>query len=515
MSNSRTSRTRNRRSDASANWTKLISWMFQPVAIDWLVVYRISFGLVMFWYATKYLWTGLVDHFYFWPIFHFPYDGFEWVSKSTFALQFGETIIEAIHIEFVSMAILALMIAAGAFFRVSSVLFALLFTHIFLIDKCYYQNHYYLVAILSCQLPFLPAERAFSFDSWRRPEIRCESAPRWSLWLIRFQIAVPYFYGGIAKFGADWLRGQPMRLALADKVDRPIIGGPWFAEEWFVQLFVWGGLLFDLLIVPALLCKKTRLWAFLACLIFHVMNSLTWTIGIFPWLMILATTVYFEPDWPRRLRARLFSKQEQFVSTGKHSFSLDKQPVTFPKLAGITLLTLFVTWQVLFPFRHFVLPGESNWDEYSHYFSWHMLLRAKECGLRVTANDGRTGKSGNIDLRTYLTARQLGVVARDPRLIQRLCHYIKADLESKGHEQVEVRVQALISLNGRKPQLIIDPQLDLASVPLSWSYPDFVLPLQEPFRHQAWNVPLDQWEEHLDAGGAPSTVSTSQPDNFR
>lgn len=467
--------------------------LFRPVAIDWLIVYRVSFGLVMLSYVVKYLSVGLVDLFYVWPIYHFPYDGFEWVSKSDLAFKFGDTMVHAIHLQYVAMGLLSIMIAAGFCFRISAVLFAICFTHVFLIDKCYYQNHYYLVSLLSCMLPFLPAHRAWSVDAWLWPAIRSQTVPIWTLWLLRFQIGVPYFFGGIAKLNADWIRGQPMRLALANKVNRPLIGGPWLTEEWVVQTVVWGGLLFDLLVVPALLYRRTRIWAFAACLFFHGMNALMWTIGIFPWMMMLATTIYFVPDWPRQLWSRLARKQ---VSVGAGELN-QVIPVSIVRWGTVIALSLFVTWQVLYPFRHFMYPGNPSWNEYTHHFSWHMLLRAKETGLRIYATDPRTRRTGVIDLTHYVTARQLGVVGRDPRMIHQLCRHIHDDLEEKGFGDVEVRALALISMNGRKPQLIIDPNLDLAHLPVSQQFPEWIIPLHEPFRKIAWNEPISEWERLL------------------
>ncbi|QDV17311.1 Vitamin K-dependent gamma-carboxylase [Gimesia panareensis] len=465
--------------------------LFRPVSIDWLVFYRIAFGLVMFSFAVKYLQYGMVDLFYVKPIYHFPYDGFEWVRKLDMTIMVGDQIVHAIHLEFMALAAFALMIAVGFWYRGASILFAICFVHIFLIDKCYYQNHYYFVALLSLILPFLPAQRACSIDALLDRGIRSQTTPAWTLWLMRFQIGVPYFFGGIAKLNADWIRGQPMRGALAGKTDLPLIG-PWFTEEWIVQSFVWGGLLFDLFIVPALLWKRTRIAAFGCCLVFHGMNSIVWTIGIFPWLMILATTVFFEPDWPRRVWSRVTRRNRRPVEVP--SVRLPSLPV---RRFVMVALGLYMTWQILFPLRQFVMPGNPNWDEYTHYFSWHMLLRAKDSGLRVYATDVRTQRTGTIDLRLYVTARQLGVIGRDPRMIYQLCRHIGDDLEQKGFKDVEVRVLALVSMNGRRPQPIIDPAVDLAHTHPPSSLPEWIVPLHEPFQHDAWDYPLNEWETRL------------------
>ena len=447
----------------------------------------------MCWYACKSLYSGTVDLFYTLPLYHFPYDGFRWVQQIDFPIKIGEQVYQFIHLEHLILAGTAACLALGLMYRLAAVLFAVTFIHVFLLDKCYYQNHYYLVSLLSLQLPFLPANRAFSIDAFLFPEIKSQFTPRWTLWLIRFQIGVPYLLGGLAKIDSDWLRGQPMRMALRHKIDLPYIGGPWVESEWVVQTLVWGGLLFDVLVVPALLWKRTRPIAYIFALGFHLTNSVIWTIGIFPWLMMLATLVYFEPDWPRRLYS--FFTRKNFQPAPPKEWQLPGKAVKF---ATTSLLIVFVSWQSLFPFRHFVIPGDSHWDEYTHHFAWHMLLRAKKCGLRLYATIPETGRSGTVDLRSQVTSRQLSVVARDPRMIHQLAHHVADDLKNKGFPNVEIRALALISLNGRKPQLVIDPYVDLTKIPIDSSYPTYVLPLKEPFRHDAWIYPLAEWEQQLD-----------------
>ena len=52
-----------------------------------------------------------------------------------------------------------------------------------------------------------------------------QRAPAWTLWLLRAQIGIVYFYAGLAKLNADWLQGEPMRGWLASRTHFPIIGG--------------------------------------------------------------------------------------------------------------------------------------------------------------------------------------------------------------------------------------------------------------------------------------------------
>ena len=51
-----------------------------------------------------------------------------------------------------------------------------------------------------------------------------------------------------------------------------------------------------------------------------------------------------------------------------------------------------------------------------------------------------------------------------PDLILQLAHHIQKDFRAKGLGEVEVRVQALVSLNGRRLAPLIDPRVDLSQV---------------------------------------------------
>ena len=146
----------------------------------------------------------------------------------------------------------------------------------------------------------VPAHRALSVDAWLRPGLRSEQAPAWALWLLRAQVGVVYFFGGIAKLNSDWLQGQPMRLWLPGSIRLPGLE-PLLAAPASALLISWGGLLLDLFVVPALLWRRTRPYAFAAATLFHLINSEMFDIGAFPWLAIRCTALFFDAGWPRRV----------------------------------------------------------------------------------------------------------------------------------------------------------------------------------------------------------------------
>ena len=162
---------------------------------------------------------------------------------------------------------------------------------------------------------FLPAERAFSVDALLRRKIRSDVVPAWTLWLLRAQVGIPYFYGGIAKLNSDWIHGgEPMRTWLRPLAKCQV--GPIFTADWVVYGFVIGGLLLDLLVVPLLLWRRTRLFAFAAAVVFNLINAVIFDIGIFPWLMLGALLIFFPPDLMRRFARAFMSPGEAFPDDG-------------------------------------------------------------------------------------------------------------------------------------------------------------------------------------------------------
>ncbi|MDB6116349.1 MAG: Vitamin k-dependent gamma-carboxylase, partial [Verrucomicrobiaceae bacterium] len=260
---------------------RLHRFLFAPVDIGCLVFVRIVFGAAMLWEVCRYFVGDWISHDFIEPVMHFTYFGFDWVRPWPGV---------GMYIHFAVLGIAALCVLLGLFYRVAATVFFLGFTYVFLLDEALYLNHFYLVCLLSFLLIFVPAERAFSLDARRRPQIRTKVAPAWAMWLLRAQIGIAYFFGGIAKLNADWFQGEPLRAWLTERTDFPVIG-QFFHEEWMVYMFVIGGVLLDLLVVPLMLWKPTRLLAFLAATSFHLLNARLFNIGVFPWLMLAATVV--------------------------------------------------------------------------------------------------------------------------------------------------------------------------------------------------------------------------------
>ena len=440
-------------------WTAVRERLQTPVDVAVLIYFRIAFGAIMLWEMWRYSSTGWIARYWIEPSFHFTYFGFDWIRPWPGV---------GMYLHFGVMALLALCILLGLWYRFSAILFFLGFSYIFLLEQAQYLNHFYLVCLIAFIMIFLPANKAWSVDAWRRPNGRFDWMPAWSLWLLRFQIAVPYFFGGIAKLNGDWLRAQPIGDWLAARTDFPLIG-QFFTEKWMVFGFAYGGLLLDLLVVPFLLWRKTRPFAFLAALLFHLTNARLFSIGIFPWFMIAATAVFFNPDWPRRFLNLLGVGARQTAVPTK---------MKLPNW-GLALLTGYLLLQILLPLRHFVIPGNVSWTEEGHRFAWHMKLRSKDASAHFTLTNA-AGESWQIDPSAHLTDRQYDKMASRPYLILQYAHFLAEEASAQGHGEVAVYAEVWAALNGRSTQQLIDPTVNLAAQPRTPWTVDWILPLTAP-----------------------------------
>ena len=459
--------------------------LFDPIEIAPLVYFRIVFGAIMLWECWRYYDKGWIERYWIDKPFHFAYFGFGWAQHPWPG--------DGMYWHFAAMAVLAVCIMLGYRYRLSATLFFLAFTYMFLLEQTTYLNHFYMVCLVSFLMIFVPAHRAFSRDALRGPEIRSETAPAWTLWMLRAQLGIVYFFGGLAKINSDWLRGEPMRMWLAKRTDFPLIGSL-FTEEWMVYSLSYGGMLLDLFVVPCLLWRPTRFYALGLITLFHLMNAKLFSIGIFPWFMIAATLIFLPPSW-FRIRVS-WPAYEQYRRRRPHLPA--SRPLATRKLFGmlrpaakawlpatpkiiVACLGVYFGIQLFMPLRHWLYPGTVHWTEEGHNFSWHMKLRTKLATIRFDVTDPETNRTWRAR-RKYLTRRQIRKMSTRPDMILQFAHFLADEARKSGVKQPEVRVRCRARLNGRKAQDLIDPNVNLAAETSSlWPAP-WIVPLTEPFR---------------------------------
>lgn len=437
---------------------------FAPVDIGSIVFFRIAFGLLMAWHV----WTFFTEHrlvgYFLEPRLLFKYYGFGWVHP-----WLGD----GLYIHKIALGVFALFIAAGFIYRVSVALFLLSYLYFSLLDEARYQNHEYLICLLSLLLIFIPAHRAFSVDAMIRRKPHAKAAPAWALWLLRGQMVVVYFYGGIAKINPDWLRGEPMRWVMARHLDFPVIGRL-FTQEWAVYTMSYGALLFDLFIVPLLLWRRTRIAAFCVAALFHLMNARLFSIDVFPWLAIAATTLFLSPDWPRRLVSIFNRESASRVADVTERANGGKETAIF----GLVLAYLAI--QFMLPLHPFALSRGSQWALMQHRFCWRMMLRKQSTHGYFYVTDPNTGRTNRVAPPDFLTPLQMVRIYWHPDTVLQSAHYLAETMPRMGSKPLTVEARIFVSVNGRRPELFVDPNVNLAAESRSLLPPRWVLPTHEP-----------------------------------
>lgn len=433
--------------------------LFDRVDLASLAVFRIIFGLLACGEMVRYLAQDYVTILWVMPEFHFKYMGFPWVTDLPDPL---------IYTAWGVGAFAALCIALGLFYRFACVTFFVVQAYFFLLDETKWMNHFYLTCLFGLILIFVPCNRMASLDVLRKPGIRSGVAPAWTLWMLRAQMGIVYFFGGVAKINSDWLLcAEPMRGWLSEMGGMPLLGGfltgdlaPWF--------FSWGGLIFDLFVVPLLLWRRTRRLAFILAVLFHLTNAVIFSIGVFPWLAIASTTLFLDPGWPRRF----FWKKVELADGAAIDVSVRCRRVVTGTLVGFFLL------QLLLPLRPFLYPGDSNWTEEGHRFSWHMMLRRKSAKCRFFVRHADVKEALKVYTGKFLTDYQEMKMAINPDMILQLAHHIGRTMEARGLRNVQVFAKARASLNGHPEQYLVDRKVDLFQEKRSLRHYDWIVPLQ-------------------------------------
>lgn len=423
-----------------------------PVDVASIAAFRIGFGLLMCVGLVRFMAQGWVEKLYVEPTYFFKFPGFFWVPV-------WEPL--GLYLHLGGLAVLAALVALGLFYRVAIVGFTLGFTCLQLLDVTNYLNHYVLVVWLGVLLSIIPAHGAWSLDARLRPSVQRSTVPAWMLNILRFQVAVVYFNAGLAKLGSDWLlHAQPLTIWLRARTELPLLG-PLFEVPLTAYVMSWAGFLYDLTIAGWLLYRPTRPWAYLAVLAFHGVTWALFDIGMFPFIMAISSTLMFSPSWPRRFLGH------------RPTFAMPAGPRPLPAW-GTLAVGAFVLFHVLVPLRHWAYPGNVLWNEAGMRFAWKVMVREKNGSITYHVTHPPSGKRWVVSPHDYLTWRQANEMSSQPDLIHQLARHIAGDFARLGYQDVEVRAEAWVSLNGRRRALMIDPSVNLAAHEPRWGAPSWV-----------------------------------------
>jgi hypothetical protein len=434
-----------------------------------LAIFRIALGLLLFGSVIRFWAKGWINELYIAPKYFFNFYGFEFVRPLG----------DFTYLLFAVCAIAALMFAVGFYYRVASVVLFLSFTYIELIDKSTYLNHYYFVSMISLIMIFLPAHSYFSLDALRKKELLSDRIPKWCIDSVKLFVCLVYVLAGLAKINSDWLlEAQPLRIWLPAKNDLPIIGSL-LNYLWVAYAFSWLGCIYDLSIPFLLLKKSTRVFAYCAVIIFHVLTAILFPIGMFPYIMIATALIFFSPQFHMLIIVKiagLLRISNEFLHPLK-----EFKYSTLRFKALVTGFSIFLLLQIIIPLRYTFYPGELFWTEEGYRFSWRVMLMEKAGYAQFTVK-GNHGKQLTIDNKEFLTPLQEKMMATQPDMILQYAHILRDYYSTHGFESPKVYVDSYVALNGRLGKPLIDPLTDLASEEESFSPKLWILPFDNEIK---------------------------------
>ncbi len=435
-----------------------------------LAVFRIGFGIMMCFSILRFWYHGWIDKLYIQPKFHFSYYGFEFI-KPLGAYT---------YILFIICALAALCIAAGYKYRIAIIAFFLSFTYIELMDKTTYLNHYYFISILSFLMLFLPANACFSVDNMLRKK-SYKHIPKWTTDSIKLLLGIVYFYAGLAKLNSDWLfKAMPLKIWLPSKYDLPFIGENLMQQNWFHYAMSWSGALYDLSVPFLLLYKKTRWLAFVLVVVFHVFTRVLFPIGMFPFIMIMSTLLFFDSGFHYKI-INAIKKLLPFKVSPASVLKLEYYNFQFRKPI-LLVVSLFLCVQLLFPFRYLCYPGELFWTEEGYRFSWRVMLMEKMGISTFKIVNSETGAFFYVDNKDFLTPFQEKQMSSQPDFILEYAHFLGDHFTANGHKNVQVFVESYVALNGRLSEPFIDKNVDLYQEKESFKTKNWILPFTDEIK---------------------------------
>ena len=411
---------------------KLSLYLKEPIPNSSIVIFRIGFSLILLIQTYYFIAHDFIGENIIKPLILFPFiNELEPMSKINLMILGYIMLISNVGMLINKIA------------RISTLIFLLSFTYFWLLDKGYFNNHYYFISLI-CFLIFLVNKKSDFKNTIY--------VPRMYLFGLQAMIFITYFISGVNKLNPYWLFDlQPMAHILELKSE--ITNNNIFKEKWVILFGVYFGLFFDLFIGFLLFIKKTRTLGFILVFFFNIMNYYIFydvgEIGVFPFLMISTLILFINP---KTLSRRIANNKEKIIL--KNDKAINR------------FIMIFLILQLILPFRHYLFNGYVDYNGVGQRFSWRMKIMYKESIIDYFIVDKMSKKQYHVDISKMLTNKQYNNIKYFPDLIVPLALKIK----SEAKENFNIKYAKIIctyksKFMGKKEQLLFSPELDLASIP--------------------------------------------------
>ena len=400
-----------------------------------LYLFRIAFGIFLLLSSLSLIKKIFIRHIINFQEIYIPYFNFIPLPSYTASLILLWT-----------LALLSIFFIIGYRFKLVSSLIFLISLYLFSIHMEKFNNHYYLVLLILMLFTVSDAGKGFSLTKEKAPE----SIPSWQLNLLRFQCALPYFFSGIQKLlDNDWrngilIQGRINHLnfhSLFSQIDPTIIG----------SIVAKLAITFDIAIGFLLLHKKTRKWAAIPFLGFHLINHFIIfgkiagrdSLGVFPHIAIASLIIFFDGDEISKGLSILKEKFNQF------QLKLSNQVLTLQKsIFRPYIVSIILSIIILFPIYRYANYTQTYWKDL-RIGTWNSHALKKTGFLDIYYQHNQTGEWILYIPRTNLFIPHYKAL-ESPEGHYQLAQNIRSQMESTGLFVPYIGFISQITINGSK-----------------------------------------------------------------
>lgn len=424
-------------------------YLQKEVNIAPLIIFRILFAVIMLISLVRFISYNWIEKLYVKPTYHFNFIGFEFIQ---YPGEFG------IYLLFSILIISLILILIGYFYHYAISAFFIVFTYIELIDKALYLNHYYFISILSFLMIFLPLSANFSFDSIRK-KYQVNLVSNWQILILKLLLSIVYFYAGIAKLNSEWLfEAMPLKLWLPSSSDLFLVG-PLLEYEITAYIFSLIGAFYDLTIWIFLFWDKSRKYAYVFVIIFHLSTSLLFQIGMFPYIMTILTLIFFSESF----HSTFLNKLKTLLKY-KKDYTNTLLSKSYNTMTIKIIIIIFFAFQIIFPFRYLIYSNDIYWTEEGYRFSWRVMLMEKTGWVNYRLVDEKNSITKHIDPIYYLTDIQVKQMSFQPDMIIQFAKYLAKEYEQTNNSTPKIYVDSFVSLNGSGSKKYFKNDIDLNKI---------------------------------------------------
>ena len=428
-----------------------------------LELFRRLFALILFYqsysfYSVKYLEAGILA-----PSYLFCFQPFTFLNNTPEGL---------IRVFFAFMVFAPIGMLFRKTFRISTLIYLFVFSFFVLLEQSYFNNHFYLILLLcGIWLFYKPVGSGLNLK-----------VAGWMPVLFQFMIVLVYFYGGLAKLNADWLfRQEPVRTMLAINAKNMLIKGA-HQNELIIAYYTYGGAIFDLVIGFLLLYRRTLWLGVVLNILFHLNNTFVFNmgeggdIGIFPMFMIASNILFIPPAILKNWLGKLGIGAKP-LPPGKKVPELPAIPQRRIQIA----LIVFLTFQVLLPFRYLLIGKDVDWTGQAQFFSWRMKMHTKNVDAKFFYKATESDSLRPYPLGRIINTMQISYMGQHANMVWQFVQFMKKDLRKKeGITDPIIEARIRVAFNGRDFQNFVKPGTNMAKAEFSvWKRPDWIEPLNQ------------------------------------